>query len=100
MIPYCNAHGIGLIPWGPLQAGDLARPVTEQTARKESVKGTLIEKKFSEADKAVISRVEEISKKRGWKMSEVALAWAGTKVSSPIVGCSSVRLPLCFRYGF
>jgi aryl-alcohol dehydrogenase-like predicted oxidoreductase len=43
-------------------------------------------------DKVIISRVEEIAKKRGWKMSEVALAWVDAKVSSPIVGCSSVRI--------
>jgi aryl-alcohol dehydrogenase-like predicted oxidoreductase len=90
MIPYCNAHGIGLIPWGPLQAGDLAHPVAESTTRKDSLKGTPRERKYSEADQAIIGRVEEIAKKRGWKMSEVALAWVATKVSSPIVGCSSV----------
>ena len=93
MIPYCKAHGIGLIPWSPLHGGDLAKPIDQGSARKDSAKGTFREKKHSEADKAVIGRVEEIAKKRGWKMSEVALAWVDTKVSSPIVGCSSVR---CF----
>jgi aryl-alcohol dehydrogenase-like predicted oxidoreductase len=38
----------------------------------------------------VIKRVEEIAKKKGWKLSQVALSWIGTKVSSPIVGISSV----------
>lgn len=90
MIPYCKAHGIGLIPWGPLQSGDLAKPIEEGSTRKDAAKGTPLEKKFTDADKAIIGRVEELSKKKGWKMSEVALAWIDTKVSSPIVGCSSV----------
>jgi aryl-alcohol dehydrogenase-like predicted oxidoreductase len=34
--------------------------------------------------------VEEIAKKHGWKMSHVALAWINKRVSSPIVGFSSV----------
>ena len=91
MIPYCNAHGIGLIPWSPLQAGDLAHPPTDSTTRREAAKGSPFEKKHSDADLTIISRVEEIASKRGWKMSEVALAWIDKKVSSPLVGCSSVR---------
>lgn len=54
------------------------------------MKGTPREKKHSPADLTIISRVQEIATKRGWKMSAVALAWVGTKVSSPIVGCNSV----------
>lgn len=90
MIPYCNAHGIGLIPWGPLHAGDLARSLGTTSTRKESTKGTPFEKKFTAADKTIINRVEEVAKKKGWSMNQVALAWIDKKVSSPIVGISSV----------
>lgn len=93
MIPYCNAHGIGLIPWGPIHSGDLARPFGTITARKEAIKGTPLDRKFSDADKAIISRVEEVAKKKGWTMGQVALTWVGKKVSAPIVGISSV----CFN---
>lgn len=92
MIPYCKAHGIGLIPWGPLQAGNIAHPLTASTARKESWKGTPRDRKPSDSDSLIINRVQEIAEKRGWSMSEVALAWVASKVSSPIVGCSSVSL--------
>ena len=91
MIPYCNAHGIGLIPWGPLHAGDLARTPDTTSTRKESRKGTVHERKFSEADTIIVNRVQEIAEKKGWTMGQVALAWIGKKVSSPIVGISSVR---------
>lgn len=91
MIPYCKEHGIGLIPWGPLQNGTLARPLGQTSSRQDSTQGTRMERGISEPDKEIIIRVEEIAKKRGWKMSEVALAWVDGKVSSPIVGISSVR---------
>ena len=93
MIPYCKAHGIGLIPWGPLQHGTLARPADQTTPRQDSVKGTQLDRELSSSDKQIIDRVEEIARMRRWKMSEVALAWIDSKVSSPIVGISSVRNP-------
>ena len=91
MIPYCKAHGIGLIPWSPLHQGDLAKPISESSARRANSKGTFLDFGMSEIDKSIISRVEEIAKKKDWKMSEVALAWINAKVTSPIVGCNSVR---------
>jgi len=89
MIPYCLAHGIGLIPWGPLAAGSLARPFGTDTVRESSGKGTVFEKKYSDADKTTIDRVEELAKKKGWTMGEVSLAWMMDVVASPIVGVSS-----------
>ena len=91
MIPYCKAHGIGLIPWSPLHQGDLAKPLSESSSRRTYTKGTILDFGISEIDKAIISRVEEVAKKKGWKMSDVALAWIDAKVTSPIVGCSTVR---------
>ena len=86
MIPYCNHHGIGIIPWGPLQGGDLAKPLSEQSTRR-----TARAREYSEADKEIIRRVEEVAKKRGWTMAQVGLAWIDKRVSSPIVGMSSAE---------
>ncbi|KAJ7797743.1 NADP-dependent oxidoreductase domain-containing protein [Mycena olivaceomarginata] len=80
MIPYCKAHGIGIIPWGPLAAGALARPL-----------GTVFESKYSDIDKTIIGRVEELAKKKGCTMSQIALTWVQMKIDSPIVGISSVE---------
>ncbi|KAJ7590455.1 NADP-dependent oxidoreductase domain-containing protein [Mycena floridula] len=92
MLPYCKFHGIGVIPWGPLYAGYLARPLgSEASARVQATIGTAWEAKHTEADKAIIARVEEISKKRDQSMAQVALAWVSSKISSPIVGISSVK---------
>jgi len=89
MNAYCNYAGIGLIPWGPVANGHLARPLGEESTRSAGTKGTPFELKHSDADKAIIGRVEELSKKKGWNMAQVALAWMNTKVTAPIVGISS-----------
>ncbi|KAG1890484.1 NADP-dependent oxidoreductase domain-containing protein [Suillus fuscotomentosus] len=91
MLAYCKFNGIGVIPWAPLSAGLLARPVGTETTRLNSIKGTAWEKKVSSADATIINRVEELSKKKNYKMSQIALAWVASKVSSPIVGISSVQ---------
>lgn len=90
MIPYCSHHGIGIIPWGPLHGGNLARPGGSSTTRSEYMKGLNVGLNFTDAHNTIVDRVEEIAKKREWKMSQVALAWVSAKVASPIVGCSTV----------
>lgn len=44
---------------------------------------------FDATDK-IIGRVQEIAERNQWTMSQVALAWINNRVSSPIVGLSSV----------
>ncbi|KAL0574007.1 hypothetical protein V5O48_007951 [Marasmius crinis-equi] len=93
MHAYCNFNGIGIIPWGPLTSGQLTRPADSSvvTARLEAMKGTPWGQKLQEADCTIIQRVEEIAKKRGVPMAQVALAWIALKVTSPIIGTSSVE---------
>ncbi|KAK5016958.1 NADP-dependent oxidoreductase domain-containing protein [Cryomyces antarcticus] len=82
---FCNETGVGLIPWGPLSAGQLARPTAQsgKTARSAG-------KSVGDTDSAIIDRVQEFAEKKGWKMSHVALAWLNKRISSPIIGFSSV----------
>ncbi|CAJ2508014.1 Uu.00g092000.m01.CDS01 [Anthostomella pinea] len=95
MNKFCNATGVGLIPWSPLARGHLARAPeqTGKTIRSEQEKkgASMMTTGQSDSDKEVIKRVQEVAKKRGWKMSHVALAWINERVSSPIVGFSSVE---------
>jgi aryl-alcohol dehydrogenase-like predicted oxidoreductase len=89
MNKYCDVTGVGLIPWAPLCRGILARPPsvekTERSAKDMSRTG------YSDIDKQIVKRVQEIAEKRGWKMSQVALAWINKRVTSPIIGFSSVE---------
>ncbi|KAI4135448.1 MAG: hypothetical protein LQ347_000667 [Umbilicaria vellea] len=94
MNKYCEATGVGLIPWAPLCRGHLARPPTEfgNTSRsageKESSTSTHGQ---GEVDKNIIGRVQELAEKHGWKMSHVALAWINKRIASPIIGFGSVE---------
>lgn len=87
MIQYCHFAGIGLIPWGALHQGCLARPLqAPSTVRSEVQKKVL-----RPSDEEVLKRVELMAKNKGWSMSQVALAWINGKVTSPVVGFSSVK---------
>jgi len=90
MLAYCKFNGVGVIPWSPLAAGSLARPIGTETVRHETLKGTIFERKLTEADKVIINRVAEIAKKKSVTMAQIALAWVGEKVVAPIVGVGSV----------
>jgi len=91
MNKYCHETGVGLIPWAPLYRGYLARPSGgAETERAESLKSNPMMGEISEADIAIIKRVEELAKRKDWKMSQVALAWIIQRGTIPIVGFSNV----------
>ncbi|KAL2798405.1 NADP-dependent oxidoreductase domain-containing protein [Aspergillus keveii] len=93
MIPYCLDAGIGLIPWSPMARGLLARPWKSEPTLRESTDGALnvlLRNRETEADKAIVDRVEEIAKKKGVSMAQVAIAWSlSHKNENPILGLSS-----------
>jgi aryl-alcohol dehydrogenase-like predicted oxidoreductase len=91
---FCNDTGVGLVPWGPLAAGALARPLADygttkrsqmQKERQPGAMGTV------EPDVSIIKRCQEIADKKGWPLSVVALAWINKRCASPIVGFSSEK---------
>ncbi|KAJ5091332.1 aldo-keto reductase [Penicillium alfredii] len=86
---FCNEMGVGLIPWSPLEAGRLARPLSHigVTARLENTSAS----DLFDADVTIIDRVGEVAKRRNWSISHVVLAWVTWRVASPIVGFSSVE---------
>jgi aryl-alcohol dehydrogenase-like predicted oxidoreductase len=101
MNAYCKFAGIGLIPWGPLNRGQLARPLSAQsTTREESMKHLVPERRIPEWEKEIVRRVEKVAKEKGWSMAQVSLAWINDKVTSPIVGFSSVSNLLFYFYVF
>jgi aryl-alcohol dehydrogenase-like predicted oxidoreductase len=94
---FCNDTGVGLIPWAPLCRGHLARPPQDfgSTKRSEGEKARGQQALHAqtgqgETDQKIIARVQELADKREWKMSHVALAWINKRISSPIIGFSSV----------
>ncbi|PBK60644.1 Aldo/keto reductase [Armillaria solidipes] len=91
MFAYCKYKGIGVLSYSPLMEGHLARLLNTSTPRSDYVRNSSFEKKVRSSDAEIIERAQELTSKHGWKMSDVALAWSVTKVSSPIVGANSVQ---------
>jgi aryl-alcohol dehydrogenase-like predicted oxidoreductase len=91
MIKYCKFAGIGLIPYSVLGYGQLARPLGTTTTRGEFLNGQPWVGKAQESEDEIVRRVEKVAKDKGWLMSQVAIAWAGDVVTSPLIGISSVR---------
>ncbi|KAK9383359.1 Aldo/keto reductase [Kockiozyma suomiensis] len=97
MNKYCDLTGVGLIPWGPLAAGALARAPDTTTVRSNllpnliKVAPTFYDLSEGEAPQEILKRVREIAEKKGYTRAETGLAWVMSKVSSPLVGASTVK---------
>ncbi len=92
MAGLCQDQRIGMLPWSPLARGRLARPwQSESTKRFETDQfGKSMYSRTEDDDHKVVDRVEEIARKRGVSMAQVALAWLLSKpaVTAPIVGAT------------
>ncbi|KAJ5359216.1 uncharacterized protein N7496_011629 [Penicillium cataractarum] len=90
MNPFCQAEGIGLIPWSPLARGLLARPWQEKSARGDQDQKT---KRWFVGDQneIIVSRLDELASQKGCAMSSVAMAWLLQKGCCPIVGLNSIQ---------
>ncbi|WP_435102882.1 aldo/keto reductase [Halarchaeum sp. P4] len=96
MNPLCQREGVGLIPWGPLAQGFLARPHEDLHA---TARGDPEQKHNPTAEyragggEDINERVEELAAEKDLTMAQVSLAWLLHKepVSAPIVGTTSVE---------
>ncbi|KAF6757308.1 NADP-dependent oxidoreductase domain-containing protein [Ephemerocybe angulata] len=111
MFPTLKQFGVGSIPWSPLARGLLTRPFKSETTRGNTdrlIKGynlnegtekivasyviRIITSRLYEL-RIATSRVEDIAKKRGVSMAQIALAWVLSRpgITAPIVGTTSLE---------
>ncbi|KAG1905203.1 aryl-alcohol dehydrogenase [Suillus fuscotomentosus] len=85
MFPTLKMFGVGSIPWSPLARGALTRPLGQQTSRGQADWQVFIGN-YAQAS------VEELARKKGVTMAQIAIAWILTKegISAPIVGTTSI----------
>ncbi|KAI0806702.1 aryl-alcohol dehydrogenase [Fomes fomentarius] len=90
MFPTLKLFGVGSIPWSPLARGLLTRPLDEESRRGNS--DWAIGRYKNESTASIVSRVEELAKRKGVNMAQVALAWVLSKphVTAPIIGTTSL----------
>lgn len=89
----CEAYGIGVIPYSPLEGGFLTgkyrrnKPLPE-SKRAEERQRTMTEKNF-----ALIDEMEVIALRHKASIAQIALAWmlADPVITCPIIGATSVE---------
>ncbi|KAF4611802.1 hypothetical protein D9613_003719 [Agrocybe pediades] len=93
MYPTLKLFGVGSIPWSPLARGILTRPISEQTTKRVSEDPLVKIMMGRPGVTEIVNRVEEVAKKRGISMAQVAVAWVLSKdgVTAPIVGTTSLK---------
>ena len=92
MLPLCSDQGVGVIPWGPLAHGLLARGWEEKSRRSDTSRNPLLgQTDTSEKDRPVADAVTKVARERGTARAQVALAWLLSKpvVSAPIIGVTA-----------
>lgn len=84
---WSQMFGVGSIPWSLLARGLLTRPYTDKSLRGDT-DWFISAYNTAPGSKDIINRVEEIAKKRGISMTQVAVAWTLSKdhITAPIVG--------------
>ena len=95
LVPYCEAFGVGIIPYFPLAGGFLTGKYRRGQAPPPGSRGeasAYVQQYFTERNFDVIERLEAFAKARGKSMAELAIAWliARPQVASVIAGVTSV----------
>ena len=93
LIPVCRQFGVSLIPYSPLAGGHLTHTGWESGTPRSNTDRNLRNKYdyAREADLVIIGRVDEVARRHGVTMTEVALSWLLKKgVAAPIVGATKV----------
>ena len=89
MTRLCAEDNIALTPYSALAGGRLAKHPGETSRRLQE--DLYVKSKYdstAEQDARIIRRVAELADQRGVSMTEIALAWLVSKVSTPIVGAT------------
>jgi aryl-alcohol dehydrogenase-like predicted oxidoreductase len=95
LAPAIQAHGLGLLPYYPLAGGLLSGKYTKGAPMPQGVRlalnPTLAQRYMTEANWAVVERLEAFAAERGHGLLELAFAWQAARpwVASVIAGASS-----------
>ncbi len=94
MIPICKEQNVALTPYSPLAAGRLSRLEWKAGTLRSQTDKTAISKYDStqESDYGIVLRVDELARKYGATMTQIALAWQLAKgVTAPILGATKAK---------
>jgi len=95
IIPYCNAHNVGILPYFPLAGGFLTGKYKRGEAAPSGSRGEnspYVQKYMTEANYTKVEQMTTWTEERGHTMGDLAHAWllAQPAVSSVISGATKV----------
>lgn len=96
MLPLCRAEGIGIIPWGPLARGRLARawqaPSSTDRVKYDQTAARLYSQTAA-SDKLIVDALGQVAEARRLPRAQVALAWLLQQpgLTAPIVGATKLH---------
>ena len=98
IVPCCQAHGLGIVPWGPLAGGFLTGKYRKEGPPPPSPKegmppkalNTLYKKLITDANWEKLAKFEAFAEESGHKVAELAIAWLLSHpwVSTVIIGAT------------
>lgn len=94
LIPVANQYGVSRIPYSPLAGGHLTHTGWDSGSKRAATDRILHDKydRYKENDLQIVARVDELARRYGVSMTEVALAWHFEKgVTAPIVGATNPK---------
>ncbi|MEZ4867614.1 MAG: aldo/keto reductase [Caldilineaceae bacterium] len=96
IIPYCNAHKVGILPFFPLAGGFLTGKYKRGEAAPAGSRGEsspYVQKYMTDANYTKVERMTAWAEERGHTMGDLAHAWllAQPQVSSVISGATKVE---------
>ena len=92
MAALCDEDKISMTPYSALASGRLSRNLGTTTKRsQEDSYAKLKYDGMAESDRQIILRVVELAKKHNVSMTEIALSWLLTKVTSPVTGATKLE---------
>jgi aryl-alcohol dehydrogenase-like predicted oxidoreductase len=83
LVPCCKAHGVGVIPWGPLAGGFLTGkyrrgdqpPASAPGARSSKAYNRLYSTVITDSNWERLGKLDTFAKNRGHRVGELAIAW-------------------------
>lgn len=92
MAKLCAEDNIAMTPYSALAGGRLSKRPGETSKRlQEDSYARLKYDATAQQDGVILERVAELADKHGVSMTEIALAWLLTKVTSPVVGATKLH---------
>jgi aryl-alcohol dehydrogenase-like predicted oxidoreductase len=96
LVPYCNAFGVGILPYFPLAGGFLTGKYVRGQAAPPGSRGEsspYVQEYMTDANYTIIEKLGAWAGERGHALGELAHAWllAQPRVSSVISGATSAE---------